>query len=325
MLRSVASRILSVVALLALSGCGLNFFEERETWRDASERACFQEKLVVPSYFQKPAKEIDGRGACGIEIPLKVNAFEGGVVAVTGGDVVLGCMMTWSMENWIKKSVQPAAMRRFGMPVTEILTMGTYSCRSRNNVHGEKLSEHAFANAFDVAGFRLANGTTIRVKGDWWGGDPAEQAFLRETLISACQYFTTVLGPGSNRLHEDHIHIDLAHHNAAGTSRYCRPKLQMPPDTLDPNVPMVSLPPGGATPVTMEQRAFTYRWDDNLGTPDATAPNPNQQVIAREPVAVAQPAQAAPSYPQPVYPQTSAPAPAFRLVPPASIPLSYAE
>jgi len=319
MLRCVALRLGSVLALLALSGCGLNFFEERESWRDASERACFAEKLVVPSYFQAPAKEIDGRGACGIEIPLKVNAFEGGVVAVTGGDVVLGCMMTWSMENWIKKSVQPAAMRRFGMPVTEILTMGTYSCRTRNNVHGEKLSEHAFANAFDVAGFRLADGRTIRVKGGWWGGDPASQAFLREALISACQYFTTVLGPGSNRLHEDHIHIDLAHHNSDGTARYCRPKLEMPPATLDPNVPMVSLPPGGATPVpaTMEQRAFTYRWDDNLGNPDAVAPSPDQQVLTAEPATTA--------YPKPVYPQTAAPTPPGRYTPPASIPLSYAE
>lgn len=317
MLRSVASRILPVLALLSLAGCGLNFFEERESWRDASERACYAEKLVVPSYFQAPAKEIDGRGACGIEMPLKVNAFEGGIVAVTGGDVVLGCMMTWSMENWIKKSIQPAAMQRFGMPVTEILTMGTYACRSRNNVHGEKLSEHAFANAFDVAGFRLANGTTIRVKSDWWGGDPAEQAFLREALISACQYFTTVLGPGSNRLHSDHIHIDLAHHNAAGTSRYCRPKLDMPPPTLDPNVPMVSLPPGGGQAVTMEQRAFTYRWDDNLGAPDATAPSPDQQVLSAQPAGTA--------YPQPVAPAASTTSVPKLYTPPASIPLSYAE
>ena len=319
MVRGVALRLFSGLALLSLAGCGLNFFEERESWRDASERACYSEKLVVPSYFQAPAKEIDGRGACGIELPLKVNAFEGGIVAVTGGDVVLGCMMTWSMENCIRKSVQPAAMRRFGMPVTEVLTMGTYSCRTRNNVHGEKLSEHAFANAFDVAGFRLANGTTIRVKSDWWGGDAAEQAFLRETLITACQYFTTVLGPGSNRLHADHIHIDLAHHNASGTARYCRPKLEMPPPTLDPNTPMVSLPsPGGVPgPATMEQRAFTYRWDENLGAPDAMAPSPDQQVLTAQPAAAA--------YPQPVYPARQAPAAPSRYAPPASIPLSYAE
>lgn len=311
MLRCVVLRTVSVLALVSLAGCALNFFDERESWRDESERACFSQKLVVPTVFQTPAREIDGKGACGIEQPLRVNAFEGGIVSVGGSDVVLGCMMTYSMERWIRGAVQPAAQERFGMPVTEILTMGTYACRSRNNRHGDKLSEHAFANAFDVAGFRLADGRTIRVKGGWWGGDAPTQAFLRETLITACSYFTTVLGPGSNRLHEDHIHIDLAHHNEAGTSRYCRPKIPMPPPTLDPNVPMVGLPqPGGtlasgpmtpapATPVpTMEQRSFTYRWDDNLGQPDAVMPSPDAAVTGRGPVVQ---------------------------LPPASIPLSYSE
>lgn len=312
MLCSVALRTASVLALVSLSGCALNFLgEQRESWRDATERACYAQKLVVPSYFQRPAKEVDGKGSCGIERPLKVNAFERGIVAVTGGDVVLGCMMTNAMERWIRESVQPAAQARFGMPVTEVLTMGTYSCRPRNNRHGEKLSEHAFANAFDVAGFRLADGRTIRVKSDWRRGDPASQAFLREALISACGYFTTVLGPGSNRLHEDHIHIDLARHNAAGTSRYCRPKLDMPaPTPLDPyaNVPMAGLPqpaaPQAPGPANMQQRTFTYRWDDNLGSPDASAPYPGDQILQGQ----------APSVP------ASGP-----YSPPASIPMSYAQ
>jgi hypothetical protein len=310
MFSCVALRTASVLALVSLSGCALNFLgEERESWRDATERACYAQKLVVPSYFQRPAKEVEGKGTCGIERPLKVNAFERGIVAVTGGDVVLGCMMTNAMERWIRLSVQPAAQARFGMPVTEVLTMGTYSCRSRNNRHGAKLSEHSFANAFDVAGFRLADGRTIRVKTDWRRGDPASQAFLRETLISACEYFTTVLGPGSNRLHEDHIHIDLARHNAAGTSRYCRPKLDMPgPTPLDPNagIPMATLlqTPPPATPANMEQRAFTYRFDDNLGAPDASAPYPGDQILQGQ----------APSVP------------AFGpYTPPASIPMSYAQ
>jgi len=306
MFKGPVLRIGSVLAFVSLAGCALNFFDEREAWRDQTERACYRQKLVVPSYFQEPAREIDGRGACGIEKPLRVNAFQEGVVSVGGSEVVLGCMMTYTMEKWIRQAVQPAAQQRFGMPVTEILTMGTYACRSRNNRHGDKLSEHAFANAFDVAGFRLADGRTIRVKGDWWNGDPATQAFLRQTLITACDYFTTVLGPGSNRLHEDHIHIDLAHHNAAGTARYCRPKLEMPPPTLDENVPMVSLPaaPGAPPAASMEQRAFTYRWDDQLGAPDATTTGTAAPVVMAPPL-----------------PESDGPG--VRL-PPAGIPLSYA-
>jgi hypothetical protein len=294
----VALRTASVLALVALSGCALNFLgEERESWRDASERACYAQKLVVPSYFQRPAKEVDGKGTCGIEKPLKVNAFERGIVAVTGGDVLLGCMMTNAMERWVRESVQPAAQARFGMPVTEVLTMGTYACRSRNNRHGAKLSEHAFANAFDVAGFRLADGRTIRVKKDWRRGDPASQAFLREALISACDYFTTVLGPGSDRQHEDHIHIDLARHGKSG-SRYCRPRINMPgPTPLDPyaNMPMASLP-----------QAL-----------------PEQQPA---PVAVSQPSAGPADFgwvegPQPI----DAVPPSGPYTPPANIPLSYAQ
>ncbi|MCX5497164.1 extensin family protein [Kaistia dalseonensis] len=308
-------RIGLVLALGSLAGCSLGLFEQRESWRDATERACYAQKLVVPSYFQRPAREVDGRGACGIEQPLKVNAFEKGVVAVTGGDVLLGCLMTYTMERWMTESIQPAAQARFGMPVTEILTMGTYACRSRNNTRGDRLSEHAFANAFDVAGFRLADGRTIRVRTDWRNGDPASQAFLREALVTACRYFTTVLGPGSNRLHEDHIHIDLAHHNADGTSHYCRPNIPMPPPAVHGfDTPMVSLPdPQVPPPQTMEQRTFTYRWDDNLGAPDQIAP------AATGPAYTPVPSAALPPVAVPTQPATG------RYTPPASIPMSYAE
>ena len=306
----VALRTASVLALVSLSGCALNFLgEERESWRDAAERACFAQNQVVPSYFQRPAKEVEGKGTCGIEKPLKVNAFARGIVAVTGGDVLLGCQMTSTMERWIRDAVQPAAQARFGMPVTEVLTMGTYACRTRNNnSRRTKMSEHAYANAFDIAGFRLADGRTIRVKSDWRRGDPASQAFLRETLISACEYFTTVLGPGSNRQHEDHIHIDLARHGKSG-SNYCRPRLQMPgPTPLDPNagIPMATLlqtPQPAAAPADPDQRNFTYRWDDSTGAPAEPAPYPDEPI---------------PSAP---YPSVPASGP---YTPPASIPMSYA-
>jgi hypothetical protein len=297
----VALRTASVLALVTLSGCGLNFLgEERESWRDATERACFAQKLVVPSYFQRPAKEVEGKGTCGIEKPLKVNAFAQGIVAVTGGDVLLGCMMTRQMERWVREGVQPAAQARFGMPVTEVLTMGTYACRTRNNnSRRTKMSEHAYANAFDIAGFRLADGRTIRVKGDWRKGDPATQAFLRETLISACTHFTTVLGPGSNRQHEDHIHIDLARHGKSGGSHYCRPKLDRPaPTPLDPYA----------------------------GMPMAGMTQPAPAMVPASPQAPDYERPSAPTHygwiegPRPAEPV----APSGPYTPPASIPLSYA-
>ena len=70
------------------------------------------------------------------------------------------------------------------------------------------ISEHAFGNALDIAAFTLADGRRITVK-DGWRGMPEEQGFLRDVQGAACQQFNTVLAPGSNVHHEDHIHVDL--------------------------------------------------------------------------------------------------------------------
>jgi hypothetical protein len=70
------------------------------------------------------------------------------------------------------------------------------------------ISEHAFGNALDVAAFTLADGRRITVK-DGWHGLPEEQGFLRDVQGAACQRFNTVLAPGSNAYHYDHIHVDL--------------------------------------------------------------------------------------------------------------------
>src|SRR5436305_15059094 len=70
------------------------------------------------------------------------------------------------------------------------------------------ISEHAFGNALDIAGFTLADGRQVSVK-DGWRGLPEEQGFLRDVQAAACQQFTTVLAPGSNAYHYDHIHVDL--------------------------------------------------------------------------------------------------------------------
>ena len=91
-----------------------------------------------------------------------------------------------------------------------------------NGQAGAKISEHAFGNALDVAGFRLADGRKITVVQDWTRGDEQSQAFLRDVHAGACESFTTVLGPGSNAFHYNHIHVDLARHGGGGR-HYCKP------------------------------------------------------------------------------------------------------
>jgi hypothetical protein len=120
----------------------------------------------------------------------------------------LACPIVSVLDRWLADSVQPAAQRWFGVRVVEIKQISAYSCRGMNGNSRAHISEHAFGNALDIAGFTLADGRHISVK-DGWKGLPEEQGFLRDVQASACQQFTTVLAPGSNVYHYDHIHVDL--------------------------------------------------------------------------------------------------------------------
>jgi hypothetical protein len=234
MFRRVAYLTASAGMALLVAGCALNFLggERREAWRDQEERSCLRSRAVVETAYIQEVREINGRGACGIDRPLKVSAFSDGQVSI-GPIATLGCPMTAAIDRWMQTVVQPAAIAWFGMPIIELKQMGTYSCRTRNNIHGARLSEHAFGNALDISGFKLANGQSVTVKRDFLRGVPQAQGFLREVFAGACAQFKTVLGPGA-RYHDDHFHLDLAHHNASGTSRYCKPTPSGPPPMRPP-------------------------------------------------------------------------------------------
>jgi hypothetical protein len=120
----------------------------------------------------------------------------------------LACPIVSVLDRWLADSVQPAAQRWFGARVVEIRQISAYSCRGMNGNSRANISEHAFGNALDIAGFTLADGRHITVK-DGWRGMPEEQGFLRDVQAAACQQFSTVLAPGSNAYHYDHIHVDL--------------------------------------------------------------------------------------------------------------------
>ncbi|WMT73162.1 extensin family protein [Bradyrhizobium sp. Ash2021] len=134
-----------------------------------------------------------------------VNAV--GLVAVKP-TATLACPIVSVLDRWLADSVQPAAQRWFGARVVEIKQISAYSCRGMNGNPNAHISEHAFGNALDIAAFTLADGRRISVK-DGWKGLPEEQGFLRDVQAAACQQFNTVLAPGSNRYHYDHIHVDL--------------------------------------------------------------------------------------------------------------------
>jgi hypothetical protein len=123
-------------------------------------------------------------------------------------EATLACPIVSMLDRWLADSVQPAAMRWFGARVVEIRQISAYSCRGMNGNSRAHISEHAFGNALDIAAFTLADGRRISVE-QGWKGMPEEQGFLRDVQAAACQRFNTVLAPGSNVYHYNHIHVDL--------------------------------------------------------------------------------------------------------------------
>ena len=152
--------------------------------------------------------------------PARGVPVTGAIAAVSmNPPATLACPMVSALEQWIANDVQPAALRWFGAPVAEIKQISAYSCRGMNNQPGARISEHAFGNALDIAAFTLADGRRITVK-NGWNGLPEEQGFLRDVQGSACGQFNTVLAPGSNIYHYDHIHVDLMRRR---NGRTCNP------------------------------------------------------------------------------------------------------
>jgi hypothetical protein len=126
------------------------------------------------------------------------------------------CGLAVPFTQWVQTAVQQSAKAWLDSPVVKIESFGSYACRPVNNMAGNKLSEHASANAVDISGFVLANGRRITVKQDWNGPDANARNFLRALHQSACRRFQVVLGPNANALHHDHFHFDM------GRGPYCR-------------------------------------------------------------------------------------------------------
>jgi hypothetical protein len=161
-----------------------------------------------------------GSGHCAYEDAVRLRT--GGALSISyPGRLDLSCPVAAGLAVWERQVVQPAAERHFGARVTRIDHFGSYSCRRLYGRPTGDWSEHARANAIDIAGFRLSNGRRIKVVNDWSDGTVAEQAFLREVRDGACKLFATVLGPDYNAAHRDHFHLDQAERGTMGW-RACR-------------------------------------------------------------------------------------------------------
>jgi hypothetical protein len=222
-MRKPLSRVaLLFAAGLALLGCSRKppFIATEEPWRKGEEVACVEAGFVRETPFVIARASLGGPSFCGALRPFEVAALSGGRVQLSPA-ATLRCPMIPSLDRWMAEVVQPAARSHFGMRVTELKVLSSYSCRPMNGVYGAKLSEHGHANAIDIGAFRLESGQWVAVK-TGWRGSTVEASFLRAVHDGGCRFFSTVLGPNADAYHQDHFHLDLARHGRDGTSRICK-------------------------------------------------------------------------------------------------------
>lgn len=124
---------------------------------------------------------------------------------------VMACEQALAYTVWQRQVVQPAAIELLGSPVRSIEHYGTYACRRRYAQQDQAPSEHAYANALDVAAFRLEDGRTVSVETHWQAPGP-ERVFLERVRTGACRVFNGVLSPDYNAAHANHLHLDMGQH-----------------------------------------------------------------------------------------------------------------
>ena len=150
---------------------------------------------------------------CGVEDPIRVTSV-GGVALST--PAIMDCTTATALNAWVDNSVRPA-VGRLGGGVAGLQVAAHYACRSRNNQKGAKISEHGKGRAIYISAIVLKNGASLSVLKGW--RDPQHGKVLKVVHKSACAFFGTVLGPGADRHHQDHIHLDTARYRSGS---YCR-------------------------------------------------------------------------------------------------------
>jgi hypothetical protein len=171
----------------------------------ASEKACRQRLQRLGVKFRDVPRIARGR-SCGIEWPVELSGLSGGIQIRPAAQV--NCQITEAFARWVKAELVPSARMRYLSGVSAIHQMSSYSCRTMNSQRGAAMSEHAKGNAIDVGKIVLKNGKAIAIEKKGFFAF-REKGLLKAVRGDSCKYFSTVLGPGSDRFHKDHFHFDL--------------------------------------------------------------------------------------------------------------------
>jgi hypothetical protein len=176
--------------------------------------------------------DIKGPGACGGADMVRLDAvvLPDKTLVPLKPAATMRCTMAAAVADWVRTDMASLASS-LNTKLIELDNFDSFSCRGRNRVQGAKLSEHGRANALDIRALKLGNGQSIALT-----ERSTPRALREKVLISLCSRFPTVLGPGSDGYHEDHIHFDLAERR--GDYRICQWDVWDPWPQVAPLMPM---------------------------------------------------------------------------------------
>lgn len=171
-----------------------------------SDIACRTQLKQLGVVFQEREPINDG-GVCKIDHPLTVSGFASGRIRLKPS-ATLNCQMTLAFARWVKGDLAPSTRLRYLSGINTIHQASSYSCRTMSNQRGRSMSEHSKGNALDISKITLNNGKDIQVQKPGWFSF-RQRGLLNTVRSDACDYFSTVLGPGYDRFHRTHFHFDL--------------------------------------------------------------------------------------------------------------------
>ncbi len=180
-----------------LGAAGIEF--EPVTLLPAAKQGC-----TIETSVRLKAVKLAPRGRTSIRLP---------------DEPTLSCRFGERFGHWLRDLVSPLIAGELAVELESVRTGPGFECRNRNRVEAGKISAHASGLAVDVASFELANGRTLAIKPN---GDEHLRATVDAIRVAACGWFTTVLGPGSDAAHADHLHVDILQHGSSDRYRICQ-------------------------------------------------------------------------------------------------------
>jgi hypothetical protein len=166
---------------------------------------------------------VAAKAACTVEVPVRLKSVTAQARAAAKvrlpEEPVVSCQFAERLAAWLGHLVAPLIGGRMSADLRAVRTGPGYECRNRNSAAIGKLSAHAVGKAIDITAFEVSSGKLLPIKPD---GDEAMRDVVDAVRTAACGWFTTVLGPGSDAAHTDHLHVDVALHGTSDRYRICQ-------------------------------------------------------------------------------------------------------